>query len=75
MLERFDRMLDALDRLVADVRRGVDALERIATTPSGKLPAVRRGQRRQCPARPPEGPIDELAVKRAQSALRRNGLR
>lgn len=68
MVERLDRALALLERLVV-------AVERIATAPSGRLPEPRRAQRRAARVREPADPVDELAAERARRALERRGLR
>lgn len=61
--------------LLVELRRIADALERIATTPSGKLPTRRAKQRKVAPPAPSGGPVDEIARARADAALKRAGLR
>ena len=64
-----------LRELVAEQRRAADALEKIATAPTGALPPRRSKARRVHAAPPAKNEPDELTQARARKALERMGLR
>lgn len=74
MSEAAATVIALLERIAIAEERQAAALERIATEPSGRLPARKRTQRREHVARV-EAPVDDLALAKARKALERVGLR
>src|SRR5688572_2910101 len=62
------------DRIAVALERIADALDRIATEPSGRLPERKRAQRRTHAPRVAES-VDEIARAKARKALERAGRR